>query len=132
MAQTPPSPTELKDLRDRYRPLLLFAAKPDDPSLLVQMRQLKDSAPELASRDVVVIAIPFDNPSPTAVSLTSADAIATRRRFHVAPDDFTVILIGKDGGEKLRLKKPVSFDRLRETIDAMPMRKEEMRRQVRP
>ena len=95
--------------------------------MLVQMRKLEDSAPELASREVVVIAVPFDNPSPTAISLTTADAIATRRKFHLAPEDFTVILIGKDGGEKLRSKDPVPFDHLRETIDAMPMRKDEMR-----
>ena len=131
-AQQPPSPTTLQDLRDRYRPLLLFAAKPEDPALLVQLRKLKDSAVELAQRDVVVIAVPFDTPSPTAISLTTADTIATRRRFHVTAEDFTVILIGKDGGEKLRSKNPVSFDHLREAIDAMPMRKDEMRSQHRP
>ncbi len=52
---------------------------------------------------------------------------AARRRFHVRPNDFTVILIGKDGGEKLRSHQPVSLDILRSTIDAMPMRQEEMR-----
>lgn len=125
-AQTPPSPTTLAQLRDIYRPLLLFCSSPEDPSLLAQMTRLKDSAAALHERDVLVIAVPFHNPSPTEVALTPADAEAARRRFHVAPDDFTAILLGKDGGEKLRSSKPLSFDKLRDTIDAMPMRKDEM------
>lgn len=37
-----------------------------------------------------------------------------------------VILIGKDGGAKLRSEKPLSMAKLQETIDAMPMRQDEM------
>lgn len=126
-AQTPTSPTSLEALRDRFRPLLLFAAKPDDPSLLAQMTKLKDAAPGLHDRDILLIVVPFDTPSPTEVSLTPESAMAARRRFHVAPPDFTAILLGKDGGEKLRSRKPVSFDKLRELIDSMPMRKDEIK-----
>ena len=126
-AQTPPSPTTLANLRDQYRPLLLFAAAPDDPSLLAQMTRLKDHAPGLHERDVLVVAVPFHNPSPTEASLTPADAEAARRRFHVAPADFAAILLGKDGGEKLRSSRPVAFEKLRDTIDSMPMRRQEMR-----
>ncbi len=126
-AQNPPSPTTLAALRDRYRPLLLFAASPGDPSLLAQMTRLKDHAPGLNERDVLVIAIPFNTPSPTAISLTADDAEAARRRFRVAPTDFAAILLGKDGGEKLRSSKPIAFERLSEKIDSMPMRKNEIR-----
>ena len=126
VAQTPPSPTTLAQLRDRYRPLLLFAASPDDPSLLAQLTRLKEAAPGLQERDVLVIAVPYNDPSPTELSLSSADAQAARRSFHVAPGDFIAILLGKDGGEKYRSQKPVSFDKLRDKIDAMPMRKDEM------
>ena len=126
-ARTAPNPTTLGQLRDRYRPLLLFAARPDDPSLLAQMTKLKDVAAGLAERDVLVIAIPYKDPSPTDVSLSAADALAARRSFHVAPEDFTAILLGKDGGEKYRSRKPISFEKLRDTIDSMPMRKQEMK-----
>ena len=126
-AQTPPSPTTLGQLRDRYRPLLLFAARPDDPSLLAQLTRLKEAAPGLKERDVLVIAIPYKDPAPTEVSLSAADALAVRRSFHVAPEEFTAILLGKDGGEKYRSRKPISFDKLRDTIDSMPMRKDEMK-----
>ena len=126
-AQTPSQPTTLAQLRDRYRPLLLFAARPDDASLLAQMTKLKEEAPGLAERDVLVIAIPYKDPSPTGVNLSAAEALAVRRSFHVTPEDFTAILLGKDGGEKYRSRKPISFEKLRDTIDSMPMRKHEMK-----
>lgn len=126
-SQTPPSPVTLAQMRDRYRPLLLFAAAPDDPSLLAQLTHLKDAAAGLKDRDVLVIALPYKDPSPSEVSLSAADAQAARRRFHVAPEDFTAILLGKDGGEKYRSTKPISFEKLKATIDAMPMRKNEVK-----
>ena len=126
MAQSPPSPTTLEQVRDRYRPLLVFAAGPDDPALLAQRHMLKDDAAGLASRDVILVMIPFSAPSTADVSLTPEAATEARRRFHVAPPDFTVILIGKDGGEKLRSAKPLSFKKLQQTIDSMPMRQQEM------
>ena len=39
---------------------------------------------------------------------------------------FTLILVGKDGTEKLRSHKAVEVETLFETIDAMPMRIREM------
>ncbi len=126
-SQAPPSPVTLAQLRDRYRPLLLFAATPDDPSLLAQVTRFKDAAAGLRERDVLVIAIPYRDPSPSEVSLSAADAQAARRLFHVAPEDFMAILLGKDGGEKYRSKKPISFEKLRATIDAMPMRQDEVK-----
>ena|SRR5579875_2756631 len=120
----------LAGLRDNARPLLIFASKPDDPQLEIQLRTLNEHAPEAAERDITVIALPYNNPSPTAAIMSSSEAEAARRRFKVAPADFAVVLIGKDGGEKLRSTHPVPFSRLRDTIDSMPMRQEEMRRQA--
>lgn len=117
----------LASLRDRARPLLIFARKPNDPQLQIQLRRLHDNAAAVSDRDIVVIAIPFESPAPTPAMLTDSDAQAARRRFNIAPADFAVILIGKDGGEKLRSTKPLTMDKLRDTIDAMPMRQQEMR-----
>lgn len=119
--------TSLNALRDRVRPLLIFAPKPDDPRLEIQVRTLTEHAAEAHDRDLVAIALPYHNPSPTAAQLSPDEAEAARRRFHVAPGDFAVILIGKDGGSKLRSAKPLSLDKLSETIDAMPMRQDEIR-----
>ena len=40
---------------------------------------------------------------------------------------FAAVLVGKDGGEKFRSEGPVSPEVLFEIIDAMPMRRREMR-----
>ncbi len=40
---------------------------------------------------------------------------------------FSVVLIGKDGGEKLRRQAPLAPAELFAIVDAMPMRREEMR-----
>jgi hypothetical protein len=39
--------------------------------------------------------------------------------------DFVVVLVGKDGGEKFRTKKPISVLKLDDLVDAMPMRRQE-------
>ncbi len=81
----------------------------------------------MRDRDIVPIALPYNNPAPTAAQLTPTEAETVRRRFGVQPGDFTVVLIGKDGGAKLRSRKPLSMEKLKETIDAMPMRQDEMK-----
>lgn len=119
--------TTLAQLKDVSRPLLVFASKPDDPDLEIQLRTLEQHAAEGHDRDLVTIALPYRNPGPTAAQLSRDDAEAARRRFHVAPGQFVVVLLGKDGGEKLRSTKPLTMDKLNATIDAMPMRQDEMR-----
>ena len=47
--------------------------------------------------------------------------------FNVTPDKFTVIVIGKDGTDKLRTHKAVTAEKLFSLIDAMPMRQSEMK-----
>lgn len=119
--------TTLQQLRDQARPLLIFAPRPDDPQLQIQLRTLQEHAVEARERQLIPVALPYNSPSPTAAQLSSEEATTVRRRFHVNPQSFVVILIGKDGGSKLRATKPFSMRKLEETIDAMPMRQEEMR-----
>ncbi len=118
--------TTLAQQRNQTRPLLIFGATPDDPQIAIQLRTLAEHAGAAQDRQLVAIALPYNNPSPSALQLSGADAEAARRRFHVAPGEFTVILLGKDGSAKLRSNKPLSMAKLEETIDAMPMRKDEM------
>src|ERR1700760_3534674 len=80
----------LESLRDTSRPLLIFAPKPDDPQMEIQLRTMNEHAPEVAERDMTVIALPYNNPSPTAASMSSSEADAARHRFNIAPGDFAV------------------------------------------
>ena len=55
-------------------------------------------------------------------------ATAFRQRFGLPDRGFQVVLIGKDGGVKLRRDEPLAPTDLWAVIDAMPMRMREMRR----
>ena len=58
----------------------------------------------------------------------AASAAAFRRYYRVGTTEFRAILVGKDGGSKLRQSTPVDSVRLFRLIDSMPMRRDEMRR----
>lgn len=60
-------------------------------------------------------------------SLNSASAERLRQQFGFTPEAFAVILVGKDGTEKQRSQTPIDLAMLFHTIDAMPMRQQEMR-----
>ena len=49
-------------------------------------------------------------------------------KYKVKNSDFRVILIGLDGGEKLEQTEVLSIEKLFNTIDSMPMRQAEMRK----
>lgn len=49
------------------------------------------------------------------------------KKYKASAQGFTFILFGKDGGEKMRSTIPVSLEKLYYTIDAMPMRQEEIK-----
>jgi len=53
------------------------------------------------------------------------------RRFAIAEGAFAVVLVGKDGHQAFRSAQPVTAEDLCARIDAMPMRREELRRRGR-
>lgn len=111
--------TAVSAMQWQQRPLLIFSAT-GDARLIAQREAV---AHGYAERDIHIVTIVGD-----AVAGAADSAAALRRRYHIEPGAFTVILIGKDGGEKLRSAAPLPADRLFATIDAMPMRRDEMRR----
>ena len=134
-AACPAQPSTVRAMRNCYRPLLVFAPALDTPQLLAQFDALKDHAADLKSRAVLYVPIVPEghnqpipgNRIPTG-RLSEDDLAATRHRFQVAPEDFLVVLIGKDGGEKLNSRTPVTIEQLKKLIDSMPMRQDEMKR----
>jgi hypothetical protein len=73
-----------------------------------------------------------------AAALSERDVIVQEITPHAAPDErpdlglaahttFQVLLVGKDGGVKLRRGTPVVAAEITALIDTMPMRQNEMR-----
>ena len=129
-AQTSTRPHKLAEFRDHARPLLIFAPDAQDPQLRAQLAILEQHAAEAKDRDLVALALPLQGDVPAGTHLETGRADVLRRRFRIGPAEFAVVLIGKDGGEKLRSAVPFSMEKLISTIDAMPMRQDEM--QARP
>lgn len=133
-AGCPAQPNTLRAMRNCYRPLLVFAPSLDHQQLVSQFNQLKVRAIELKSRNLLYVPIvPEGHNQPIPVSkvptarLSEDELAAMRHRFQVEPNDFLVILIGKDGQEKLNSRTPVPVDQLEKLIDSMPSRKREMK-----
>ena len=110
------SPT-VAQMKWERRVLIVSAPTADDPSLAEQRRVLAAWKSSAAARDLTVVEIVGDT-----VRGAGDPAAALRRKYRL-PATFTAILIGKDGGEKLRSAHPFPAAVLERTIDAMPMRR---------
>ncbi len=128
-------PQTLAQMRDCYRPLLVFAPTGSDARLAAQREALDSAADDMMDRNVLLVPVPaggasrFEAPLDAPyVVLSEAEMADARRRFGVAVGSFRVVLLGEDGGAKLRSTEPVGVDRLNSLIDSMPMRRLEMQR----
>ena len=127
----------LSTLVDRNRVLLVFAPTALDGRYGQQLDALNHHETDLRARDLIVIPL-IQQPGPPNLSpalralqpphISDEEQLTIRRRFHIAAGGFAVILLGKDGGEKLRATTPITVARLNNTIDAMPIRQQEMRK----
>ena len=109
--------------RWRKRLVLAFAATPDDLRLARQRGELATLTRRADDRDLMLIEVWGDRVSPAA----AGSAGDLRHRFAAPAESFAAVLLGKDGGVKIRSTEPLTAERLASTIDAMPMRQGEMR-----
>jgi hypothetical protein len=120
----------LASMRDKSRPLLIFDteradARPLGPSLHEQRALFDRHEVDLKNRDVVLLYVPYSG-------FEGSVWTGLRRQFRVDDRQFTVVLVGKDGGEKFRSHVPVTIEKLDALIDAMPMRQQEVRDELSP
>ena len=111
----------LRAARWHKRVLLVAAPAADHPDYRAQKALLARSQAQLAERDFLVL----DLLDPL---LTAADRRFLTRKTGLAPARFGAVLLGKDGGVKLQSARPLAPAALFETVDQMPMRRQEMQR----
>lgn len=87
---------------------------------------------ELEDRDLVTLVITADGFTSPRWMKHEFDLKSLFTAYEVEPDSHTAILIGKDGGEKLRWGKKTDWELIKHVIDDMPMRQREMTTQVSP
>ena len=121
------TPMDLNQYQWKNRLLFLFAPDSSHPSFKHIHSQIVDQRPEVDDRDLVIFSVLEHGPSQmdaTVIDRQAADSI--RERFSIAPNAFSLILIGKDGGLKLKRHDRVDLAEVFELIDSMPMRRNEM------
>jgi hypothetical protein len=92
------------------RRLLVFGEA--QPEFKKQLTLLHQDSSGIAERDLVIIIVEKES---------------EYKKYNVISNQFTLLLIGKDGGEKLRSSKPVEIKTIFQLIDSMPMRQAEMK-----
>ncbi|MFO7738870.1 MAG: DUF4174 domain-containing protein [Desulfatiglandaceae bacterium] len=118
----------LSQFQWKNRLLLLFAPSPTHPSFDQLHKSLQVRNAGVKDRDLVVFEIfESDRSTMNNDSLDPQTARSLREEFSVSQGEFRVILIGKDGGIKLKRQSQTRLEDIFSLIDAMPMRREEMR-----
>ena len=111
----------LNEKKDHRRVLLLYGRDDAQHYLIEQQEALNEAKDGLAERDLDVIVL-------IASLVMEPDRQFLMHDYKLNPsDDFAGWLIGKDGGVKKTYKKPITVEDLFQTIDSMPMRKQEVK-----
>lgn len=118
---------ELSDYRWERRPLLVFAPTDSDPRLVETLGRIEASRCDFVGRDMVLGLVVTEGTSTLDGRAISPDE--SRRllsQYAIGENAFSVLLIGKDGGEKLRVDEVPDLQVVYAVIDGMPMRSREM------
>ena len=110
----------------KSRPLLIFAPSSKVSEFDRQKSTVTANMAGFRERDMVVIYVAGGSVTTALGREPGRSAQALRAAYGVNNGEFRTILVGKDGGAKLRSSKPVSAYRLFGLFDSMPMRQQEM------
>lgn len=109
----PAGESDLSEFLWTKRPVVVFADSPADPRFTEQIERLSEDLDMLIDRDVVI--------------LTDTDpAAASPLRQKLRPRGFMLVLVGKDGGVKLRKPSPWTVREITRSIDKTPERQREI------
>lgn len=109
----PAGETDLSEFLWINRPIVVFADSAADPRFAEQIDRLTADLEELRTRDVVVL------------TDTDPDAKSPLRQ-KLRPRGFMLVLVGKDGGVKLRKPLPWTVREITRSIDKSPDRQREI------
>jgi hypothetical protein len=109
------------------RPLVLFADRPDAPAVMTLKHRIEKHADAFKDRRMALVEVYGDAGRIGDLPLTEEQAVALRKRFMPPEGEPTMVLLGLDGGEKIRAAADAPLSDLFTLIDRMPMRREELR-----
>lgn len=123
---------EIERFQWKKRLLLIFSPERADPLFNSLANEIASRRVDVEDRDLVIFEILESGVSKMNSSeLEPQKAASFRERFEIPQNTFTVILLGKDGGIKLKRNDKVRLEEMFRLIDSMPMRQDEMRQKDR-
>jgi hypothetical protein len=118
---------DLTQFQWKNRLLFLFAPDGNHPLFKNLQNQLMAQKAEVEDRDLIVFEVLAQGPSRmNTASLDRQQVDSIRNHFAVPQDTYRLILVGKDGGIKLKRDVQVDLEVVFGLIDSMPMRQNEM------
>ena len=120
-----PAPDPLKPFQWKARVLVVSAPSRADALFAAQERVLSKDADGQADRELLVLRL-------VSEACAELDAAAVRERLSMPPSQFEVVLVGKDGTIALRRSQPLELGEVFARIDAMPRRREDLRKRDAP
>ena len=117
----------------KNRVLIVSASSPTNVGYKRQDQLLTKGKKGMKERDLIIYRLYEDHwLDPENELLPEDQANAIFKEYNIPKGTFSVLLIGKDGGVKMRKVDIVSTREVFQLIDSMPMRQEEMRRSKEP
>ncbi len=129
-ATNPAQTSTAEPLMDAYRwnkrPVIVAAPNANASLVQDQRKILSVQKHALQARDMVWIEILGDQVTIDGKAMPDIAASQIRDRYGIRKGEALALLVGKDGGVKMKSPTAISAHELFETIDAMPMRRREM------
>ena len=117
----------LAALRWNARPLILFAPRADDPAALDLKARVAAEQAGFRDRRMVLVEVYPERAAIDGRPLDVDEARSLADRLDAGTGEARMVLVGLDGGAKLRAPASESLGPLFELIDGMPMRRQELR-----
>jgi hypothetical protein len=116
----------------KNRLLIMYSSDTESELVEIQEQHFRSEKDAYAERDLIVFILTDSSFTNLNQKDAKMDVAINALKVHLPINDndtFKVFLIGKDGGIKIDSDKPLSNNTIFGTIDAMPMRRNEMRKE---
>ena len=110
------------------RLILIIAENEKNEKFQEQLTELQKNQKGLKDRKLVIYQILPEKYSTGFQINNWKNSAKLYKKYKAEESDFHIILIGLDGGKKLYQTEILSAEKLFDTIDSMPMRQSEMRK----
>lgn len=119
---------DLKDPQWKDRLVLVLAENKYNQKFQKQLDELQKDQKGLNDRKLIIYQILPDKFTTGLKAESWKNSSELYQKYKTRDQDFQVLLIGLDGGIKLDQSEILSLEKLFSTIDSMPMRQSEMRK----